>query len=119
MIANRAGIWHLLSNSGPATLDDTGQHSRDGKPAMKPSWEIAEKEAQAAFDATTWPLSITEYLPGDGWSSRFLTKGGMPVTMCRINLDKGLGAALQFGHAAVTAPLGDDPQADFFQQNAR
>ena len=95
MIANRAGIWHLLSNSGPATLDDTGQHSRDGKPAMKPSWEIAEKEAQAAFDATTWPLSITEYLPGDGWSSRFLTKGGMPVTMCRINLDKGLGAALQ------------------------
>jgi hypothetical protein len=27
--------------------------------------------------------------------TRFLTKGGMPVTMCRLNLVKGLGPALQ------------------------
>ena len=33
------GILHLI-NSGPATLDGTGQQSRDGKPAMKPYWEI-------------------------------------------------------------------------------
>ena len=31
------GILHLI-NSGPATLDGTGQQSRDGKPAMKPYW---------------------------------------------------------------------------------
>jgi len=88
------GILHLI-NSGPATLDGTGQHTRDGKPVMKPFWEISEAEAQAAFDATTWHPSITEYFPGGGWSTRYLTKGGMPVTMCRINLIKGLGPVLQ------------------------
>ena len=88
------GILHLI-NSGPATLDGTGRHTRDGKPVMKPFWEISEAEAQACFDATSWHPSITEYFPGGGWSTRYLTKGGMPVTMCRINLIKGLGPALQ------------------------
>ncbi len=88
------GILHLI-NSGPATLDGTGQQSRDGKPAMKPFWEISEEEVQACLDATTWHPSITEYFPGGGWSTRYLTKGGMPVTMCRLNLVAGLGPALQ------------------------
>ena len=88
------GILHLI-NSGPATLDGTGRQSRDGQPAMKPFWEISETEATACLGATTWHPSITEYFPGGGWSSRFLTRGGMPVTMCRINLVKGLGPALQ------------------------
>ena len=41
--------------------------------------------------------SITEYFPGGGWSTRFTkgTRGNMPVTMCRVNLFKGLGPALQ------------------------
>ena len=42
----------------------------------------------------TWHPSITEYFPGGGWSTRYLTSGGMPVTMCRLNLVKGLGPAL-------------------------
>ena len=88
------GILHLI-NSGPATLDGTGQHSRDGKPVMKPFWEISEAEAKACYDATTWHPSITEYFPGGGWSTRYLTKGGMPVTMCRLNLVAGLGPVLQ------------------------
>jgi len=88
------GILHLI-NSGPATLDGTGQQSRDGKPAMKPFWEITDEEVQACLDATTWHPSITEYFPGGGWSTRYLTKGGMPVTMCRLNLVAGLGPALQ------------------------
>ena len=88
------GIIHLI-NSGAATLDGTGQQSRDGKPAMKPFWEISKAEAQACLDATTWHPSITEYFCGGGWSSRFLSKGGMPVTMCRINLVKGIGPVLQ------------------------
>ena len=88
------GILHLI-NSGAATLDGTGQQSRDCKPAMKPFWEISESEAKACLDATSWHPSITEYFCGGGWSSRYLTKGGMPVTMCRINLIKGLGPALQ------------------------
>jgi len=88
------GILHLI-NSGSATLDGTGQQSRNGKPAMKPFWEISAAEAKKCLEATTWHPSITEYFPGGGMSSRFLSKGGMPVTMCRLNLIKGLGAALQ------------------------
>lgn len=93
------GILHLI-NSGPATLDGTGRQTRDGQPAMKPFWDISEAEAKACLDATTWHPSITEYFPGGGWSTRYLTRGGMPVTMCRLNLVKGLGPALQIaeGH---------------------
>ena len=32
---------------------------------------------------------------GGGFSSNFLSKGGMPVTMMRLNLIKGLGPVLQ------------------------
>lgn len=94
-----SGILHLI-NSGPAALDGTGQQSRDGQPAMKPFWEISEKEVAACLQATTWHPSITEYFPGGGWSTRYLTRGNMPVTMFRLNLVKGLGPALQIaeGH---------------------
>jgi L-fucose isomerase len=88
------GILHLI-NSGPATLDGTGQQEIDGQPAMKPFWEITNVEAKKCLAATTWHPSITEYFPGGGWSTRYLTRGGMPVTMCRLNLVKGLGVALQ------------------------
>lgn len=88
------GILHLI-NSGPATLDGTGQQSLKGKPAMKPYWEISSAEVTRCLKATTWHPSLSGYFPGGGWSSRFLTRGGMPVTMCRINLIKGLGPVLQ------------------------
>ena len=88
------GILHLI-NSGPATLDGTGQQEIDGEPAMKPFWQISKAEAQKCLEATTWHPSVTEYFLGGGWSTRFLTRGGMPVTMCRLNLVKGLGPALQ------------------------
>lgn len=32
---------------------------------------------------------------GGGYSSQFLTRGEMPVTMCRLNLVKGQGPVLQ------------------------
>jgi L-fucose isomerase len=92
--AAAGGILHLI-NSGAATLDGTGRQERDGQPAMKPFWEITKDEAQKCLAATTWHPSITEYFCGGGWSSRFLTRGGMPVTMSRLNLVKGLGPALQ------------------------
>lgn len=62
---------------------------------MKPFWEITGKEVDQCLAATTWHPSMTEYFPGGGWSTRYLTKGGMPVTMCRLNLVAGLGPALQ------------------------
>ncbi|AZU63746.1 L-fucose isomerase [Neobacillus mesonae] len=88
------GFIHLI-NSGPAALDGTGEQTKDGKPAMKPFWEIDEEEAQKCLDATLWRPSSTGYFRGGGYSSDFLTKGSMPVTIARINLVKGLGPVLQ------------------------
>jgi len=88
------GIIHLI-NSGSATLDGTGQQEINGKPAMKPWWDITKTEAQKCLDATTWYPGNRGYFRGSGYSSNFLTRGKMPVTMSRINIIKGLGPALQ------------------------
>ncbi|RMF04762.1 MAG: L-fucose isomerase [Chloroflexi bacterium] len=92
--AAEGGILHLI-NSGPATLDGTGRMQRNGQPVMKPYWEITPDDAAACLDATTWHTSMVEYFRGGGWSTRYKTVGGMPVTMARINIVKGLGPALQ------------------------
>ena len=88
------GIIHLI-NSGATTLDGTGQQKKDGKPAMKPFWEVNEKEVEACLAATTWAPANRDYFRGGGYSSNFLSKGGMPVTMARLNLVDGLGPVLQ------------------------
>jgi L-fucose/D-arabinose isomerase len=88
------GLIHLI-NSGSAALDGSGQQTIDGKPAMKPFWEITEEEVQKTLDATTWYPADCGYFRGGGFSSKFISKGGMPVTMSRINLVKGLGPVLQ------------------------
>jgi len=100
------GIIHLI-NSGPTTLEGSGQCSNDGKPVIKPFWEISEDEVTACEKATTWHPSITEYFRGGGYSTRFVSKGEMPVTMCRINLTKGLGPALQIAEG-YTVELPDE-----------
>ncbi|MCC6167299.1 MAG: L-fucose isomerase [Caldilineaceae bacterium] len=100
------GILHLI-NSGSATLDGTGRQSRDGAPVMKPYWEINAEEAAACLEATTWHPGSLGYFRGGGWSSQFLTRGDMPVTMCRINLVKGLGPAMQIAQG-YTVDLPDD-----------
>lgn len=100
------GILHLI-NSGPAALDGTArQCDGAGNPTMKPFWEITEEEIHACNRATTWHPSMTEYFPGGGWSTRFRTLGGMPATMTRLNLVKGLGPALQVaeGHTVDLDP---------------
>lgn len=89
------GAIHLI-NSGSCTLDGTGEQTdEDGNPGMKPFWEITEEEVNKMLNATTWHPASLEYMRGGGYSSKFLTKGGMPVTMCRINLIKGLGPVMQ------------------------
>ena len=89
------GIIHLI-NSGSCTLDATGrQTDAAGSPVMKPYWEIGEREAEACLEATTWYPAGREYMRGGGFSSHFLTRGEMPMTMCRLNLVKGLGPVLQ------------------------
>ena len=89
------GIIHLI-NSGSCTLDATGRQSdAAGQPTMKHFWEITEQEAGECLKATTWFPASREYFRGGGFSSHFLTRGEMPMTMCRLNLVKGLGPVLQ------------------------
>lgn len=88
------GAIHLI-NSGACTLDATGEQTRNGAPVMKPHWEITDGEVDAMLKATRWGPSSLEYFRGGGYSSKLLTKAGMPVTMCRLNLVKGLGPVLQ------------------------
>ena len=88
------GIIHLI-NSGAASLDATGRQTANGQPAMKPFWEITPEEVTACLEATTWCPAVTEYFRGGGYSSQFLTVGGMPMTMSRLNLVAGLGPVLQ------------------------
>ncbi|MCX7915689.1 MAG: L-fucose isomerase [Verrucomicrobiae bacterium] len=100
------GILHLI-NSGPAALDGTGQQEIDGKPAMKPWWDVTPEEAQRCLQATEWCPAITEYFCGGGWSTRFRTRGDMPITAARINIIKGLGPALQIAEG-YTVDLSDN-----------
>jgi L-fucose/D-arabinose isomerase len=100
------GFIHLI-NSGAASLDATGQQTRDGQPVMKPFWEISQEEVEECLKATVWPPAITEYFRGGGYSSSFLTRGGMPMTMARINVVKGLGPVLQIAEG-VTIDLPDE-----------
>lgn len=88
------GIIHLI-NSGSCCLDATGREQAEGKPVIKPFWEITPEEAEACLKATTWYPASREYMRGGGYSSCFLTQGEMPMTMCRLNLIKGQGPVLQ------------------------
>lgn len=88
------GVIHLI-NSGPSAVDWTGRATSEGMPTVKPWWEMTEEDVQACLDSTKWCTSMVEYFPGGGWSTDFLTRGEMPVTMCRVNLVRGLGPVLQ------------------------
>lgn len=100
----KEGAIHLI-NSGACTLDATGEQTEDGEPVMKPHWEITPEEVAAMLKATQWGPSSLEYFRGGGYSSKLLSKSGMPVTMCRLNLVKALGPVLQIAEGwTVTFP---------------
>ena len=98
------GMIHLI-NSGSASLDGTGQQELDGKPAMKPYWKISKDEFKKCLNATKWNPVIFEYFRGGGFSSNFLTRGEMPMTLSRVNIVKGLGLVIQLAEGwAVEIP---------------
>ena len=89
------GIIHLI-NSGATTLDGSGQSlDAAGNPVMKEPWNLTDADVENCLKATTWYPADRDYFRGGGFSSNFLSKGGMPVTMMRLNLIKGLGPVLQ------------------------
>lgn len=99
------GVIHL-TNSGPASLDGTGKMRENGLPAMKPHWDITDADANACLSAVRWHPAV-DFFRGGGFSSQFVTEGGMPVTMARINLVKGLGPVLQLAEG-TTVELPED-----------
>jgi len=89
------GFIHLI-NSGATTLDATGAMSdAKGEPIMKSPWEMSDDDVEACLKATSWMPADRDYFRGGGYSSHFLTRGGMPMTMLRVNIVKGLGPVLQ------------------------
>ncbi len=89
------GIIHLI-NSGATTLDATGEMTdAEGNHVMKQVGDVTEDDVKACLKATTWYPADRDYFRGGGFSSHFLSKGGMPVTMSRLNIIKGLGPVLQ------------------------
>ncbi|MEN6296557.1 MAG: L-fucose isomerase, partial [Rectinema sp.] len=97
------GFIHLI-NSGATCLDGTGCERLGGQPAMKPWWQVESGEAKAALKATQWRYASLGYFRGGGYSSDFLTEGGMPVTMTRVNFVRGLGPMIQIAEG-FTATL--------------
>ncbi|MDN6967675.1 L-fucose isomerase [Oenococcus sp. UCMA 17063] len=88
------GIIHL-KNSGSAALEYSGREKQNGKPVVKPYWEITDNDEKDMLSATDWCPADTEYFRGGGFSSHFVTNAQMPVTMTRLNLVKGIGPVLQ------------------------
>lgn len=93
--AEGKGFLHLI-NSGAACLDACGEvKDADGNSVIKPFWEMTDSDQKACLDATEWCPADNGYFRGGGFSSRYLTRGEMPVTMVRINIVKGIGPVLQ------------------------
>ena len=89
------GFIHLI-NSGAACVDASGEVKDEaGNPVMKRWWETTEKDADTLMSHTTWPYADLGYFRGGGYSSRFVTRAEMPVTMTRLNIVKGLGPVMQ------------------------
>ncbi|MDC7246464.1 MAG: L-fucose isomerase [Sphaerochaetaceae bacterium] len=89
------GFIHLI-NSGSTTLDATGaMKDENGNSIMKHFWEITEEDVKNTLEATEFSVANGGYFRGGGYSSTFLTRGEMPVTMCRLNVVKGLGPVMQ------------------------
>jgi len=100
------GMIHLI-NSGSACIDGIGLQKKNGKPAIKPFWEITEKEVKECIEATRFCPADLEYFRGGGFSTNFLTVGNMPVTMSRINIIDGLGPVVQIAEG-FTIDLPDE-----------
>lgn len=89
------GFIHLI-NSGACCVDACGEvKDEDGNGVMKRWWEVSDADIDTMMGATTWPYADLGYFRGGGYSSRFVTRARMPVTMMRLNLVKGLGPVMQ------------------------
>lgn len=89
------GFIHLI-NSGATTLDANGQmKNAKGESEMKHFWDITKEDVANVLDNSRFSVANIGYFRGGGFSSTFLSEGGMPLTMVRLNMVKGIGPVLQ------------------------
>lgn len=106
------GLIHLI-NSGAASLDGNGQATSQGKPVIKPHWELTEADQANILAHTQFRPASKEYFRGGGFSTNYLTKGEMPLTMARLNIIKGIGPVLQIAEGySVELPAEVHQQLD-------
>ena len=97
------GFIHLI-NSGAACVDACGEVvDENGNATMKRWWDMTDTDIDKCMSATTWPYADLGYFRGGGYSSRFVTKAEMPVTMMRLNMVKGLGPVMQIAEGWTVA----------------
>ncbi len=97
------GFIHLI-NSGAACLDACGEvKDENGQGVIKKWWEVTPEDQDTILNAVTWNAADNGYFRGGGFSSRFVTRTEMPVTMIRLNLVKGLGPCLQIAEGWTVA----------------
>ena len=72
---------------------------------MKPFWDVTPADIGACLRATNFCPADVFYFRGGGFSTDFTTRGGMPLTMVRLNLVAGLGPVLQIAEgSSVSLP---------------
>ena len=102
------GVMHLL-NSGASALDGNGGAicEKCGEHVMKEWWNITDKDMENILANTQWAPANKGYFRGGGFSSQYISRGDMPVTMVRVNLVDGLGPVIQIAEG-YTVELPDE-----------
>ena len=101
------GFMHLL-NSGASALDGNGaSKDENGNPVMKEWWNVTDADMEAMLEATKWAPANKGYFRGGGFSSQYISRGEMPVTMVRVNLVDKLGPVIQIAEG-YTVELPDE-----------
>lgn len=86
----------LLLNSGAGSLDYTLESLDEANhKTVKPFYDMTENDILSCLDATKWCVAHNVNFRGGGFSTQFLTRAEVPLTMIRLNLVKGLGPVLQ------------------------
>ncbi len=95
------GLMHLI-NSGSAALDGAGRcEDSDGKPAIKDWWCVMPKDVKETLAHAEFCPGSRGYFRGGGLSTRFLSRGGMPVTLARLNWVHGLGPVMHIAEGVT------------------
>jgi len=98
---------HLL-NSGASALDGNGGSlDENGNHVMKEWWNVTEQDIENMLANTKWAPANKCYFRGGGFSSQYISRGEMPVTMVRVNLVDGLGPVIQIAEG-YTVELPDE-----------